>query len=513
MNSILPNLIIFDKSGLLESGLDFTPQVDSMTWGEGGPLEAKASFIATDAAVWQLSEVLGRKTEIYFNGDRIWWGYVKAVQITTSKGLRITASLAQMGNKLRVQYAKLDPASEYAGESTWTDWASDTDSIDAYGTKELQLRMSQEATQEQAEAYRARALAEYSLPLSDRDLGNVGSPNQGQGTLMLAGWYDTLDWKSYSEDAGKESYEDIGTGLQAFGDAASTTKVAQSIQLGSSRGWSADQVALRVKKEGSPTDNLTVELCADGTSAPGTVLASATLAGASVPEHLNWVTLTLSTRVSLALSTTYWIVLRRSGANDATNYYKTDGNESLGYTRGSFKIWNGSAWVSRGTDADMLFQILGVLETTQQIADIVSDCGQFLDGSYIEDASGVYSTPYRDGTKSGLQCIKELLKSGTTNGLRLRASVSGDMLVWIDEEPAAGSEDYVMLEDGTVTDSRGNSVIFPPAQVWIQFAELIPVTANTSLIADPTRAFIEQATWVRDGKPKFRLRGMGIGVR
>lgn len=499
-----------DLSATQTVGTDFA--VESMTWGEGGEIEAKLTATCGDNDLWGLVDLLRFGVKIRFSGGTVWQGFVRGAQLRFSNGLRLSYSLEKMGNRVRVQYAKLDPASEYAGESTWTDWASDTDSIDAYGTKELQLRMSQEATQEQAEAYRARGLAEYALPLSDRDLGNIGVVQEPQGTLYLAGWYETLDWKSYSEDAGKESYEDIGTGLQAFGDAAATTKVAQSIQLGSSRGWSADQIAVRVKKEGSPTDDLTVELCADGTSAPGAVLASAILAGASVPEHLNWVTLTLNTRVSLALSTTYWIVVRRSGANDGTNYYKTDGNESLGYTRGSFKIWNGSAWVARGTDADMLFQILGVLETTQQIADIVSDCGQFLAGSYIDDASGVYSTPYRDGTKSGLQCIKELLRSGTTNGRRLRATVSDDLTVWIDEEPAAGSEDYIMLEDGTVTDELNNPLVFPPVQAWIRIDNLLPISASAYLVADPTRAFIEQATWVKNGAPKFRLRGMGFGV-
>lgn len=500
-------LILFDRiNTALEMKLQVAPVVESMSWGEGGPQEAKASLQATDILVWQLAEILRCPAEVWDTGERVWWGFVKSVQIVTTNGLRITLSLEKMANRVRVEYSLLTAGTDYAGESTLTSWVSDADSVAVYGTKELQLRMSQEATAEQATAYANRALGEYAWPLADRDLGNVGKKTVASGVITMAGWWETLAWKSYSEDAGKESYEDIGTGLQAFGDATARSIVLQRIQLGSSRGWSADQIALRVKKEGSPVDNLSVSLKTDA----GVVLATATLAGASVPENLNWVTLTLSTRVNLALSTTYQITVTRSGAIDAVNYYKIDANESLGYTRGALQIYNGSTWVSRSPDADMLFQVLGVLETTQQIADIVTDCGQFLVGSSILDASGVYSTPFRDGSNDGLRLIRELLKSGTSNGRRLRALVRDDYYVEIDEEPAAGVEDWKMLADGTILDQYNGLVKYPPYQTWIQFSNLIPITADTSLVADPTRAFIEQATWSK-GAARFRLRGMGMG--
>lgn len=507
-----PYLIITDKE--TDTQVDLPGAViTSMTWGEGGPVEARAySDLASDNDLWVLVNLLRNKAEIWDRAQRVWWGYASSIQMTFSNGLRLTYSLDKMANKIRVRYSEVVAGNDYAGEPEWTTWSENTSSSAVYGTKETQLQIS-EATDEQAESYKLRAIREYAWPLIDRDITQVGRQRTPRIDIIMSGWISTLEWISYSNEAGKESYEDIGTGLQAFGDAAATTKVAQSIQLSSTYGWSASQVAVRVKKEGSPTDNLTVDLCPDSSGAPGTALASATLAGASVPEHLNWVTLDLSAKVSLAVSTTYWIVVRRSGANDGTNYYKVDGNEDLGYSGGSFKIWNGSAWVARGTDADMLFQVLGVIETTEQIQDVITVCGQFLSSTtQIEDSSGIYSSPYRDGAQNGLVVLRELLRSGTSNDTRLRILITPDLIAWVDEEPDPEDEEYKLQPDGSLIDAYSAPAIYPPAQTWLNLSQVLPIAASAwSRVADPTRVFIEQATWTPGGN-RYRLRGMGLTV-
>jgi hypothetical protein len=478
---------------------------------EGGDKEAKIKVVGAEIDLWELTDYLRLPARIYQFGAPIFRGFVKAVTIRASNGLRVTISLANMANKIKVQYSNIDPGESNPSGESETSWYENTGSSGYYGTKEKLIRLS-EGSSTQAIAYANRAIYDYAYPMAEKDLGSLGNAQTPEAEITLAGWFETLDWMIYTQEAGHEGYEDIGDGLQAYGDAAATTKLAQSFQLGSSVAWTAGSVKVRVKKEGSPTDNLTVELCSDSSGVPGTVLASATLAGASVPENLNWQELTLSAKVSLALSTTYWLVVRRSGATDGTNYYKADANEALGYSRGALKIWNGSAWVARGTDADLLFVILGTTETTTQIGQIVTSCGQFLTATMINTVSGVYSSPYRDGTQSGLAVIRELLKSGTTNYRRLQASVDDERRVTISEEPAMGTGNYGIDADGNLYDAYGNLMIKEqfPAGVWLELKELVPIQAQFLGVRNPTTVFVESVTWQAGGKMSWRFRGSQI---
>ena len=74
-----------------------------------------------------------------------------------------------------------------------------------------------------------------------------------------------------------ESPSGAAVTLRAYGQ-----KVAQGFQVAGS--WAAGRVALRASKTapaGAPADGLVVKLCADDGGAPGTVLASGTIAGQS----------------------------------------------------------------------------------------------------------------------------------------------------------------------------------------------------------------------------------------
>jgi hypothetical protein len=474
---------------------------------EGGCKSAKVKATGAEISIWQFVKMLGYNAKFFSQATACWWGMLTGVRVKSANGFTMMISLDQMHNKVKVTYTDQVAGMEETGDQTETSWYSNTNSINMYGTKEKIFSLS-DATLSQAVAAAQRALYDYGYPLSDRDFSALGTKGTPEGELTFTGWWDTLDWKTYSQTAGKEGYETIGTGLQALGDASGNTKVAQSFQLGSALGWNASTVAVRVNKEGAPTDNLVVELCANGSSAPGTVLASATLAGASAPDYLNWVTLTLSAVVALSISTTYWIQISRSGVVDGTNYFKVDANESLGYTRGSFKIYNGATWAARSPDADMLFALTGGVEISLQISQIMSTCGQFFNGSRLDAYSGLYSSPYRDGSQSGLVYARELLRSGTTNYRRLMATVDESRKAVISEEPGSGyANTYWIDQNGVVTDPYNNPIDpeFMPAGVWLQAKGVIP--AEAAIIPNPARVFVEETTW-QAGKLKFSFRGM-----
>jgi hypothetical protein len=477
---------------LIQYSLDFRPT--RLSWNAiGGPDDATIEASGPEVELWELIERLRSPIEVIGpSGSLIWWGYIEGVSVNTS-ALNISVFLERMSNRICVTYSEVNVAGT-VGERRTTTWYEDADSIAAYGTKERRLSQSQ-ATATEAENYAQTLLERMKFPIVKHTF-SPGEP-EATATIQCSGWWKTLDWKFYENSGGKEGYEEIGQGLQSLGDNSARQKMAQSFQIASGTTWEAQSVRIRMKKEESPVDNLTVGLYSDSAGAPGTLLASAQLAGSEVNENLNWHELLLNTRVLLAVSTTYWLVVSRSGATDATNYYKVDANEELGYTSGILRVWNGSAWVARSPDADMLFAVGGVEETTTQLERMFTIGGQFFTGVDVDILSGVYSSPYRDGDQSVLSCVKEILKSGTTNLRRILATVNFQRRIKIYEEPASGSNDYALHANGDLHDvldrflNRWNY----PVGIWVRLADVIPASADTSRIADPSRVFIERVIY------------------
>jgi hypothetical protein len=263
-------------------------------------------------------------------------------------------------------------------------------------------------------------------------------------------------------------------------------------------GWEAGSIRLRLKREGNPGDQVVCRLRADsGSNTPGADLATATLNGADISENLNWVEFMLSARVSLAPATTYWITIERTGGLETANYYKIDANEELGYPRGEMKIHHGSiAWDSRAPDADVLFAVGGVQETTQQLLTILSGA-QFFTAVDLEIESGVWSSPWRSGDRTALNEAEDLLDSGTSNQRRMLASVDRNRRVRVYEEPASGGGDYFLRQDGQM--SNYLDVLLDktqyPVGVWARLKDIIPASVDVTRLADPNKVFIEEVNY------------------
>ena len=105
------------------------------------------------------------------------------------------------------------------------------------------------------------------------------------------------------------------------------------------------KLVLKLGKEGSPTDNVTVGIKADSGGSPtGDFLGSQTFDGSTLGT-LAEKTITLETTVSVAADTLYWIVVVRVGALDNSNYYAMAHNSGDSYANGSLKTsTDGSTW-------------------------------------------------------------------------------------------------------------------------------------------------------------------------
>lgn len=460
----------------------------------GGPRDAEIGVSGRPEALWEMIEKLRCPVEILNpRGEAVWWGHVYAVEIAVG-AWTVGVSLETMFNRVAVVYSLVQPGTNEVGTRATTAWAQNDLSISTYGQREVKASLSG-ATTPQAEALRAALLDQrkYPIPSVRGERGRV----ELTATLKCAGWWQTLDWRYLAQSAGLESYAPTTTEEQALGNAAASTRAAQSFQLSASQPWTAYSAKLSLRKQGSPADNVTVEVCADSAGAPGAVLASSTLAGSSLAESSDWIEFVFSTPTMLALATTYWLVVKRSGAVDATNYYAMAVGPALGYASGQYRLYNGAAWVARSTDADAAFQVTGVQETTEQIRYAIAACAPFISAVDIVTASGVYSSQYRDGDTPALSEVEALLKSGTSGGRRLLATVTRERVLRVYQEPSSGDADYLLTTDGTLHDAFDVSVSPErcPVGVWAKLKDVIPATVDVSKLADPTRVFIESAEY------------------
>lgn len=340
---------------------------------EGGPARADLDVLGGRDDLWELVELLRCPVEILDDEeDVIWWGWISRVEI--HDGVLVDAvSLDEMSNRLALAYTTRVPGVSTPGDRETTAWEQDDDSVNTYGTKELLLSKPQ-ATATEAENALAYELTQRKYPIPVTTLG-TSLTDPPVGKIFCRGWWETLAWVYYTRAAGLEqnaetqgevnlggpgevleAHEETD-GTQSMGNASGSTKVEGSFTL--SHSWTVNQLAIKIRTEGAPGDNVQLKVYTDTAGNPGSLLGTATLAASEISEDLNWVDFTLASTVNLSASTTYHLEISRSGANDGTNYYVVSVDEALAYLNGSLKLWNGSSWGARTPDADLIFRIQG----------------------------------------------------------------------------------------------------------------------------------------------------------
>lgn len=124
---------------------------------------------------------------------------------------------------------------------------------------------------------------------------------------------------------------------------------------------SISKIRLQLGKSGNPADNVLIEIQTDTAGSPsGTVVTngtSGTQAGSGLSATVvTEVNLTFATPPALVAGTTYWVVIKRSGSLDNSNYYNSAGLDyTIPYASFAGKSYKSSAWSTTTTDANMLF--------------------------------------------------------------------------------------------------------------------------------------------------------------
>ena len=193
----------------LTSGL-YNLVVDEYTWSViGGPKTARLSVTGSQAALWQLPDLLRYAVDIYDNNGRwLWWGYIWGIDIQFGN-LKFGVDLSQMWNSIKIAYTKTTAGSPGPGERGTTAAATDDDSINVFGTREWKKSLN-DITDAAGLQKAAELLARFKYPMPTWD--TMGGTPRYSATLYCRGWWDTLDWKYYNN--------------------AGTTNVATTTQIG-----------------------------------------------------------------------------------------------------------------------------------------------------------------------------------------------------------------------------------------------------------------------------------------
>jgi hypothetical protein len=189
--------------------------------------------------------------------------------------------------------------------------------------------------------------------------------------------------------------------------------------------------AIKVRKVGTPADNLYVRMYSNSAGAPGSVLAEAYLTPAEIGTEAAWKWFDFTTDSGGAASTLYWLVIERAGSYSPTDYYVVTVDSETGSTPGGMILWDGATWQDFGWN--LCYRLWAEEDTGTQIRTILADaCADYLSGVTLYAASGVLSPPWRAGDTVAMSEVEKLLDQGTSSGQRLRLRIDDGRAVLID---------------------------------------------------------------------------------
>lgn len=254
--------------------------------------------------------------------------------------------------------------------------------------------------------------------------------------------------------------------------------------------WTVDTVELRLRKVGSPSDNVQVQLYTDSAGSPNTLLKTATVAAASIPNELNWVAFDFDNLQLLSSGVTYGLVVSRSGANSPTDYYEIDIDDAAGYAAGTCTAYDGAAYQTLSPACDMVFRVLGGIDTGQQAANILEAQSWT---SFDTVTTGVVSNQYRDGELTAYDELETLLDGGTSAGVRLLAQSTRERGAVIYAKQDKTTARYAWQGGDRLTDLFGQDAEpgILPAGEWVKLGDVATLGPWAAL----SPAYIERAEY------------------
>lgn len=215
----------------------------------------------------------------------------------------------------------------------------------------------------------------------------------------------------------------------SFGLNATTTnqRLAIPFQLGGSENAAVGTMQIECARVGNPSSAIIGYLCSDSAGVPGAVIDSVSITCSTLSTDRTRISFNLPLNTLNSPSTTLWLQVYAGYATSGVDYVRVFTDPTNTYTFGTTKAYNGSSWADVSPVEKMWFEVVGTLETTTQIRNVVTSAGQFITGGAdIETPSGVFTPPFKDGQQTAWAIIQDLLKLGTSSGGLLLATVTKD---------------------------------------------------------------------------------------
>lgn len=448
-----------DRANQPGNSLDGLFSLNSMRWAlPGGARDAELAYSGRDIRdhLEILLEGLGYGVDILDDsGQVVWNGFVNSIEVQLG-AVSMELNLEQFANRVAIRYIDLKPTVSWSREDGITDFVEDGVRVSQFGKKEW-IGFLQNGTPGQA----LNAAQTWLKEKAEIQKKLVLSGNESEKVIYhLKGWWETLNWIYYQQEAGYVGHLDEGKSFCAFGNTSLSTKIAQKfiVPVG---GINTREVWVRLAKKLEPTDNVVVEIVNDTSGSPGTtIITSGTVSGASITGGYNWIRFNVSA-ASLTAGAAYWLVVRRSAGVNSAIYYMLATDDAMGYAAGDLKVWNGTTWALRNEDLN--FAVLGSEETSEQIERMAGVGGQFLNGVRIMESSGVQYLLWRELKLSCREEIENLLRVGAVDGRKLDAMVDAqrNLVVWRRVE----SVDWRMDQKGRLWTKAGAA--WDPGMDWL----------------------------------------------
>jgi hypothetical protein len=220
-------------------------------------------------------------------------------------------------------------------------------------------------------------------------------------------------------------------------------KIMYTFTVTSSVSWNIAEFWIMVRRQGTPIDNLQVDIHNAPLGVLGAVIDSATLTGASLPKKMSWVKWYFGNDVTFSPGNTYAFVVSRTGANSNQDFYYLGIDENLGHA-GTLGLWNGSAWVTRPQgQGSVPFQIWGYEYTTTQLYKLLLANNQYFTGILMNASSTIVSRLYRDGMSLVSYEIEQLMNPGS-EAQRIKVRVSPEWHLIVEPVPVWGQAKYIL---------------------------------------------------------------------
>lgn len=384
---------------------------------------------------WKLR--LGQDLRVYDPQGRLaWWGYLEAVNQNFGK-LAYSVDIREMANRVAVRYRDLSLVD--GDEFAQTPWFENLESQAIYGLKEA-LFVLDRASPSSAERFAQMRLAENAFPqIRLNPEGQASESKPGHVRLTCKGWMNSLSWRIWPGVKGLIGNAPAQAGSQPLGNSTGTLRLAQSFLVQDSLKF--NRISIRLRKVGEPTDKLRLSLQADSTGKPsGVSLTSALISPEQMTsENYSWQNVNLSLSPELIAGRRYWLVLERSAALNAANFYQIAVDENLSFTEGSLRLFDQSSasWKNRAPDADLLFKLSGLRNQLEQMGDVVAIGGQFLYGLETQLNNLPDVSPVSEDAWDCLKVFRLLMSYGGTNYAALCSGTGPNrkLQVWQKKSP------------------------------------------------------------------------------